>query len=95
MEKEREISNFEAKLKKIEFKHSRDLKESKMAEERASNLLKEEKSKSDKYSKQARENQEQNSLLQLRLAELKEDKDKEVAEVRSQYNKIKEEIRSY
>lgn len=76
MEKEREISNFEAKLKKIEFKHSRDLKEAKMAEEKATNLLKEEKNKSDKFSKQAKENQEQNTLLQLRLTELKEDKDR-------------------
>lgn len=95
MEKEREISNFETKLKKIEFKHSRDLKEAKMAEERANNLLKEEKNKSDKFSKQAKENQEQNNLLQLRLTELKEDKEKEIADIRSQYNKIKEEIRSY
>lgn len=95
MEKERIISDFDAKLKKIEFRHSRDLKEAKMSEERASNLLKEEKIKSDKFSRQARENQEQNNLLQLRLTELKEDKDREVAEVRLQYNKIKEEIRSY
>jgi FtsZ-binding cell division protein ZapB len=34
-------------------------------------------------------------LLQMRLAELKEDKEKEVAEVRTQYNNIKQEIRSY
>jgi hypothetical protein len=95
MEKEREISGFEAKLKKLEFKHSRDLKEAKMAEERASGLLKEEKAKNDKVNKQAKENQEQNTLLQMRLAELKEDKEKEVAEVRTQYNNIKQEIRSY
>ncbi len=31
----------------------------------------------------------------MRLQELKEDKDKEINEVRTQYNSIKEEIRSY
>lgn len=66
-----------------------------MAEDRATNLLKEEKAKNNKVTKQAKENQEQNALLQLRVTEIKEDKDKEVGEVRAQYNKIKEEIRSY
>lgn len=40
MEKDSEISNYEAKLKKAEFKHSREIKEAKMAEERATTLLK-------------------------------------------------------
>jgi hypothetical protein len=40
MEKESEISNFEAKLKKAEFKYSREIKEAKLAEERATGLLK-------------------------------------------------------
>jgi hypothetical protein len=35
-------------------------------------LLKEEKAKVDKISKQANENQEQNNLLQMRLSALKE-----------------------
>jgi hypothetical protein len=58
-------------------------------------LLKEEKAKVDRLSKQANENQEQNNLLQMRLAALKEEKEKEVLEVRAQYNSIKEEVRSY
>ena len=66
-----------------------------MAQDRAGNLLKQEKNKNDKLSRQAKENQEQNVLLQMRLNELKEEKEKEVGEVRSQYNKIKQEVRSY
>lgn len=57
MEKQREISDFQSKLKKIEFKHNRDLKEAKSGEERAKALLKQEKVKVDKISKQANENQ--------------------------------------
>lgn len=90
MEKEREISDFDSKLKKIEFKHNREVKEAKAGEERAKGLLKEEKAKVDKLSKQANENQEQNNLLQMRLAALKEEKEKEILEVRAQYNSIKE-----
>lgn len=95
MEKEREISDFDSKLKKIEFKHNREVKEAKAGEERAKGLLKEEKARVDKLSKQANENQEQNNLLQMRLAALKEEKEKEILEVRAQYNSIKEEVRSY
>lgn len=58
-------------------------------------MLKEEKAKVDKISKQASENQEQNNLLQMRLSALKEEKEKEILEVRAQYNSIKEEVRSY
>jgi hypothetical protein len=57
MEKDREISDFDSKLKKIEFKHNREVKEAKTAEERAKGLLKEEKAKVDKLSKHANENQ--------------------------------------
>jgi hypothetical protein len=53
MEKEREISDFEAKMKKVEFKHNRELKEARMAEDRSKTLLKEEKAKIDKINKQA------------------------------------------
>ena len=45
--------------------------------------------------RQAKENQEQNVLLQMRLNELKDEKEREVGEVRAQYNKIKQEVRSY
>lgn len=76
-------------MKKIQFKHTRDLKEVKLAEQRAKNLLKDEKAKVDKLSKQAKENQEQSNLLQMRLAELKQDKDREITEIRTQYNAIK------
>lgn len=72
MEKDRQISDFDSKLKKIEFKNNRELKEARSAEERAKGLLKEEKAKVDKISKQANENQEQNNLLQMRLSALKE-----------------------
>lgn len=82
-------------MKKTEFKHSRDLKEAKIAEDRAKGLLKEEKAKVDKLTKQAKENQEQNQLLTLRLAELRDEKEREVSEIRSQYNSLKEEVRSY
>ena len=34
MEKDREIADFEAKMKKVEFKHARELKELKVAKER-------------------------------------------------------------
>ncbi len=40
MEKQSQISNFQAKFKKAEFKYSRELKEAKLAEERATGLLK-------------------------------------------------------
>jgi len=40
MEKESEITNYEAKIKKAEFKYSREIKEIKLAEERATALLK-------------------------------------------------------
>ena len=63
MEKDRQISDFDSRLKKIEFRHNRELKEAKTAEQRAKGLLKEEKAKVDKVSKQASENQEQNNLL--------------------------------
>ncbi len=78
MEKDREISDFDSKLKKIEFRHNRELKEAKTAEQRAKALLKEEKAKVDKVSKQASENQEQNNLLQMRLSALKQEKEKEI-----------------
>lgn len=54
MEKDMEISDFEAKMKKVEFKHGREIKEAKMAEERAKNVLKDEKAKLDKITKQAK-----------------------------------------
>jgi hypothetical protein len=57
MEKDREISDFDSKLKKIEFRNNRDIKEAKAGEERAKGLLKEEKTKVDRLSKQANENQ--------------------------------------
>lgn len=78
MEKESEISNFEAKLKKAEFKFSREIKEVKLAEERATALLKQQKAKVDKITKQAKENQQLNNLLQIRLNQLKDDKDKQL-----------------
>jgi len=58
-------------------------------------LLKDEKAKMDKLVTQAKENQEQNTLLQMRLTELQENKDKEVAEVRSQFNSIKNQTRAF
>lgn len=76
MERDRQISDFEAKIKKTEFKHSRDLKEAKIAEDRAKALLKEEKAKVDRLTKLAKENQEQNHLLNLRLAELRDEKER-------------------
>ena len=51
MEKEREISSFEAKFKKAEIKSNRDLKEAKIAEDKAKNTLKEERAKLDKTTK--------------------------------------------
>lgn len=71
MEKEREVTDHAAKLKKIEFKNSRDLKELKMAEEKAKTQLKEEKAKLDKMTKSANEAIQQNAILQHRLSELK------------------------
>lgn len=58
-------------------------------------MLKDEKAKMDKLVTQAKENQEQNTLLQMRLTELQENKDKEVAEVRSQFNSIKNQTRAF
>ena len=95
MKREREVADFQAKMKKTEFKHSRDIKEAKMAEDRAKNLLKEEKSRVDKLSKVAKEREEQNQLLNRRINELREKNEKEVLEVRAQYNSLKEELRSY
>ena len=66
-----------------------------MAEDRAKALLKDEKAKVDKFSKQAKENLEQNTLMHRRVADIKAEKEKEVAEVRAQYNTIKEEVRGY
>lgn len=40
MEKQREISDFAAKIKKIQFKNNRDIKELKNAEQKAKNQLK-------------------------------------------------------
>lgn len=95
MEKDREIADFAARMKKVEFKHSRDIKDAKIAKDRFEALLKEEKTKSDKYSRAAQQNAEQNQILELRLAELKRDKDKELADIQSKYNTLKEEVRSY
>lgn len=57
MEREREVADFETKNKKIEFKHARDIRESKIAEERAKNMLKEEKKRSDRVNAQLKESQ--------------------------------------
>lgn len=95
MEKDREIADFTAKTKKLEFKHNRDLKEAKIAKERAETLLRDEKAKTDKYSRAAQENSEQRQALEIRLAELKREKEREVAEVLAKYNSLKEEVRSY
>ncbi len=78
MARDREVSDFETKIKKIDFKHSRDLKESKIAEERAKGLLKEEKKRLDRLTAQVKEAQEQSRLLTMRLAELREEKEREV-----------------
>lgn len=77
-------------MKKAEFKHNRDLKEAKIAEERAKILLKEEKGKVDKLSKEAKAAQEQNCLLNMRLGELREEREREVAKAHFQYNALKD-----
>lgn len=51
----------------MELKHNRDLKEARTAEDRARTLLKDEKNKNDKVSKQLRESQEQVNVLNLRV----------------------------
>lgn len=63
MEKDREIADFEAKMKKVDFRHARELKELKVAKERFEALLKDEKSRADKFSRQAQEHQGQNKIL--------------------------------
>jgi len=95
MEKDREIADFEAKMKKVEFKHARELKELKVAKERFEALLKDEKSKADKFSRQAHEHADQNKVLELRWSELKKEKEKELADVQNKYNALKDEVRSY
>lgn len=66
-----------------------------MAEEKAKLQLKEEKQKLDKVTKSMTEVSEQNNVLQHRLNELKEEKDKEIESTRAQYNHLKTEVRSY
>lgn len=44
-------------MKKAELKYNREIKDAKMAEERAKTLLKDEKTKMDKLAIQAKENQ--------------------------------------
>ena len=82
-------------MKKVELKHNREVKDARMKEEKANTLLKDEKAKVDKFKQQATENKEQNELLHRRVADIKAEKEKEVAEVRAQYNTIKEEVRGY
>jgi hypothetical protein len=76
MEKDREIADFTARMKKVEFKHNRELKELTIGRERAETLLREEKGRSDKYSRTAQERTQQTQVLELRLAELKRDKER-------------------
>lgn len=78
MQKERELNDFAAKFKRGELKFNRDIKELKMAEEKAKQQLKEERNKHDKTTNAFKEAQEQNLTLQKRMAELKEEKDKEI-----------------
>lgn len=63
MEKDREIADFTAKMKKVEFKHSRELKEVTIAKERAEALLKDEKGRCDKHTKAAQQHAQQNQVL--------------------------------
>ena len=58
-------------------------------------MLKDEKGKADKYSRQAQEHAEQNRILEVRWSELKKEKEKELADVQNKYNALKEEVRSY
>lgn len=51
--------------------------------------------KSDKYNKLAQENIQQNQILELRLCELKKDKERELTDIQTKYNALKEEVRSY
>lgn len=66
-----------------------------MAEEKLKVQLKEEKQKLDKSTKSLIETTEQNNVLQFRINELKEEKDKEIESTRAQYNFLKNEVRSY
>ena len=95
MERDREVAAFQAQTKKTEFKHNRDLKEARQAEDRAKLLLKEEKSKSDKLTKQISQLTQQSQLLERRLSEVKEEKGRELSELTNKYNTLKQEVRSY
>lgn len=95
MEKDREIADFAARMKKVEFKHNRELKEGSITRERAEALLREEKARSDKHSRAAQEHAQLNHVLELRLAELKREKERELTDVSGKYNALKEEVRSY
>ena len=50
MEKERELANIDAKIKKSDFKHNREINELKKSEEKLKTTLKKEKSKYDQIS---------------------------------------------
>lgn len=63
MEKDREIADFTAKMKKVEFKHNREVKEASIAKERAETLLKDEKGRLDKQTKAAQQHAQQNQVL--------------------------------
>jgi hypothetical protein len=63
MEKDREIADFTAKMKKVEFKHNRELKETTIGRERAEALLREEKGRCDKQTKAAQQHAQQNQVL--------------------------------
>ena len=95
MQKERHIADLQAKIKKSQFKHNRNLQECKINQERVRNLLKDEKNKNDKVGKLVREKEEQNKLLLRKLDELRSQKEKEVGELKNQYNSLKEEVRTY
>ena len=69
------IADLEAKIKKNEFKHNRNIQEYKIVEERTKNLLKEEKNKCDRIGKLAKERQEQNQLLSIQIKDVQNQRD--------------------
>ncbi len=52
-------------------------------------MLKDEKIKVDRFSRQAHEHADQNKILEVRLSELKKEKERELTEVQNKYNALK------